>query len=242
MNRNWAFFFLSTRPPARLLSLVFLEASDECRQCRTAELAEWQWLSGRLFTPYSHFPVCRWIPAPRHSFGRMPDAALLQRSANVTAWLGSAADASDKDVLAAQSSCTQLLPVYAHEVRKIVSLCINATESRRKKSNIYQSQIVNVVTWTLPQGSLNSQGKGALWHAGGKRKVTSDASPSFSTMGALPCATVSNMWLERLWREGWGQVQVSATSFNKEAARVSNYMTPSTPTETFKMMSNYRLN
>lgn len=79
------------------------------------------------------------------------------------------------------------------------------------------------MTWTLLQGSLNSQGKGALWHAGGKRKVTSDASPS-STMGALPCATVSNMWLETLW--GGGQIQVSTISFNKEAARVSNYMTP----------------
>lgn len=87
-------------------------ADKESRQCLPTYLTEWQWLSALLFSSHSHFPVCRWIPAPRHSVGGMPETA-LQLGANITAWLRYFANVSDKVLLPQRA----LLCRFTHTAR-----------------------------------------------------------------------------------------------------------------------------
>lgn len=74
------------------MSWTGIKGRADFRQCLPTYLTEWQWLSGLLFSPYSHFPVCWCILTPRHCFWRWAWNCPTQHGANVTAWPGYSAD------------------------------------------------------------------------------------------------------------------------------------------------------
>lgn len=73
-------------------------------------------------------------------------------------------------------------------------------------NTIFIPDVVSVLTWTRTHGSVNSQGKESLWHAGGNCKVTSDAPTpsSFSNHWCSPMCDCLNMWLKWWWWRRWG--------------------------------------
>ena len=90
IRRRVVFFFFFS---FLLLFFVPLTRSADSRQCLPTYLAEWQWLSALLFSPHSHFPVCWWIPTPRHCAGGMPETALQSTVLMLQlGWLGNTAD------------------------------------------------------------------------------------------------------------------------------------------------------
>lgn len=191
MNRNQVFFFFSFL----LLFFVPLTRSADSRQCLPTYLAEWQWLSALLFSPHSHFPVCWWIPTPRHCAGGMPETALQSTVLMLQlGWLGNTADVFVEVVfqhrthlmLLIFTACWLIYTRYAGLIDSKVSINLNMKPPLETK---YHSKCVdlNITTWfTEFPGERESV---TCW-----REPQSDKwrlpLPWYSTTGALPCATV----------------------------------------------------
>lgn len=120
------FFFLNTNersqiefsqwchePESSFFSVPLTRRAD-FRQCLPTYLTEWQWLSALLFSSHSHFPVCWWIPTPRHCVGGMPETALHSAVLMLQLGWGTLLMLLMKLCCSIELFYAQLMPFYIH--------------------------------------------------------------------------------------------------------------------------------
>lgn len=180
------------------------------RQCLPTYLTEWQWLSALLFSPYSHFPVCRWIPTPRHCFGGRPETGLHSTVLMLQLGWGTVLMFLIKFCHSIELFYAQLMPIYIHpnfsgSFKRPQNVFVLMKNVLMKppwvvlKQNIYQlhSKCVDLnitARFTEFPGERESV---TCW-----REPQSDKwrLPLFFFHGCSPMCDCLNMWLK--WRGG----------------------------------------
>lgn len=188
---------------------VPLTRRADFRQCLPTYLTEWQWLSALLFSSHSHFPVCWWIPTPRHCVGGMPETALHSAVLMLQLGWGTLLMLLMKLCCSIELFYAQLMPFYIHHqtfclIKRQLNIFVLTNVHMkplwdRLKQNIYplHSKCVdlNITAWfTEFPGERESV---TCW-----RELQSDKwrLPLLLYHCCSPMCDCLNMWLK--WRGG----------------------------------------